>query len=584
MKIYKSLFVLLLGSTVVASDGTQILYSINMPGNPFQQPYYQMMIKADNENSPYMFSAANPPQLITFNACNYEDNCFSALNGGTMVTSDYVSLYAGGVGVAPGINKNSFNGNSFLGIVYGLSPYVFRGYTEGIASTLYMQRPAQVQLPFNPLAQSGGTAPVNATLPDYSDVFLAQTEANLYTSLSCSSGNCTFNSTSSKTVPSWLTYSGRKNGPDSWFLAGQSLIFYEKMSFLSNPQSSSLTVFSPYQEYNSHGAFIPLGVTLRKGPYQDPIIARYFWYPILSNGVFDVLNSWLPVTYVDNECFGNYNYMTFAPIVSPGYSNSLIPNSLVQTVLPTGDLSGNFSVANTNTTYIPSGNPVTTHDGVTLNNGMNYFQLFAQNMQWFHQLTLSIDSPIQGSLTGFSKISRNVTPGQGMFSDAIQIAAMQAPAGIAPGATRLAPVFTGSVSAIKQGITGPVVMSGAAPVPGGSPVNFTVPQAFLSKLTVDNFRAGNYLQVPSANQTTGTWSGGLVQSVSEDPLQYYQGVTPLSSLYPYLPIYFSDPGRPLDQSGWNYSPVDTINGSKPMYYNTGTSPMTNFYSALNGTR
>jgi hypothetical protein len=592
MKLYKSLFVLLLGSTVVASDGTQILYSINMPGNPFQQPYYQMMIKADNENSAYTFSAANPPGLVTFNACIMEDGCGSKLNPGTIVTSDYVSLYADSVNQFSSPHANSFNGNSFLGITYGLSPYVFRGYTEGIASTLYMQRPAQVQLPFNPLAQNGGTAPVNATLPDYSDVFLAQTEANLYTSLACSSGNCTFNSTSSKTVPSWLTYSPRKNGPDSWFMAGQSLIFYGTMSFLSQPQSSSLTVFSPYQEYNSHGAYIPLGVSITKAAYELPVIARYFWYPILSYGVFDVLNSWLPINYVANETF-NANYMTFAPIVSPGYSNSLIPNSLVQTVLPTGDLSGNFSVANTNTTYIPSGNPVATHDGVTLNNGMSYFQLFAQNMQWFNQIDVSLSMQVQYALSGFSienssssysvKV-RNITPGQGMFSDAIQIAAMQAPAAIAPGATRLAPVFTGSVPAITEGITGPVVMSGAAPVPGGSPVNFTVPQAFLSKLTVDNFRAGNYLQVPLANQTTGTWSGGLVQSVSEDPLQYYQGVTPLSSLYPYLPIYFSDPGRPLDQPGWNYSPVDTKNGSRPMYYNTGESPMTNFYTALNGTR
>ena len=180
IKMYKSLFLLLLGSTVVASEGAQILYSINMPGNPFQQPYYQMMIKADNENRVYSFSAANPPQGYTHSSCTSEAWCDGSYWDASMnVTSDYVSLYG-----EPGVTADQTS------IMYGLSPYIFRGYTEGAASKLYMQRPAQVQLPFNPLvqinSQNGETvSPVNATLPDYSDVFLAQTAANLYTSLGC---------------------------------------------------------------------------------------------------------------------------------------------------------------------------------------------------------------------------------------------------------------------------------------------------------------------------------------------------------------------------------------------------------------
>ena len=241
MKVYKSLLVLLMCSTSVASDGTQILYSINMPGNPFQQPFYQMMIKADNENRVYPFSAANQPQLPTFNACYYENGCGSGLNNQTMANSDYVSVYAAG------LNNGASNGNNYLSIMYGLIPYVFRGYTEGAASKLYMQRPAQVQLPFNPLVQiqnqNGGAASyVNATLPDYSDVFLAQTAANIYQSLGCSTGTCDFSSTTDP-LPSWYTYVQRKSLNARGVFRGFSAIFYGTMSSLS--KASSATSFSP---------------------------------------------------------------------------------------------------------------------------------------------------------------------------------------------------------------------------------------------------------------------------------------------------------------------------------------------------
>jgi len=284
--------------------------------------------------------------------------------------------------------------------------------------------------------------------------------------------------------------------------------------------------------------------------------------------------------------------LIFAPIVSPGYAGDAKQLSNVNgynnpvcplaTVLAAGDFTGNYSVSNF--PYIPSTDTATTYDGVALTNGMSYFQLFAQNMQWF-----SLPAAQQTPLVPFAfTVPQNVTPGQGIFSDSIQIAAMQAPA---KNSTTV-PVFTGSVG-VTAGITGPVTMDCAAPVIGSGPKNFILPQAFLSELTLNSFKIGRYLQVPLATQMNGAWSGGLVQSASEDPLQYYQGVTPSEDglpLMPYLPIYLSDPGRPVDQPGWNYCPRNTFNAHKfdmnpgQMCYDTAASSMTNFYTALNGTR
>jgi len=287
MKLYKSLFLLLLGSTVVASEGTQILYSINMPGNPFQQPYYQMMIKADNENTIYPFSATNPPQFYTFNACNQEVGCGSYWDSPLYAASDYVSLYAD-QGATP----------VQASIMYGLSPYTFRGYSEGAASKLYMQRPAQVQLPFNPLvqiqSQNGGIAsPVSATLPDYSDVFLVQTAANLYTSLGCAStiisgyqGNakivepCTFNAANTQ-MPSWYTYI-----PRDGYWRGSSVIFYGTMTSLSEANAPQ-TAFSPYNEAISWSTRIGMRVSSMNSTYSGA--GSTGW--VLPKGVFS-RNGW----------------------------------------------------------------------------------------------------------------------------------------------------------------------------------------------------------------------------------------------------------------------------------------------------
>ena len=571
MKVYKSLFLLLLGSTSVASEGTQILYSINMPGNPFQQPYYQMMIKADNENTVYPFSSGNQLQLYTVNACSYENVCGSALNSTTMATSDYVSLYA------------DIKGSSTeVSVMYGLSPYAFRGYVEGAASKLYMQRPAQVQLSFNPLVQiqnqNGGEASyVNATLPDYSDVFLAQTAANIYQSLKCSPSICTFESANTP-LPSWYTYIPRS----SWRTKAFSTIFYGTISSLAQPNKPQ-TTFSLYDEVCPAGGWwkiITLGVSKMSGTGVPPSTACP-----LADGVFSKRSI------LNGHSFDEFPYVVFAPVVSPGYAGDaqqfpkLCPscnNSVnpLATVLATGDFTGNYSVSNF--PYIPSGTPVTTYDGVALNNGMSYFQLFAQNIQWFSQ-TKNV-AAYAYSLPSLPTTLQNVTPGQGIFSDAIQMAAMQAPAAN----NTTAPVFTGSVGVTKE-ITGPIMMSGAAPVIGGGAQHFTVPQAFLSELTLNSFKVGRYLQVPLGSQMNGIWSGGLVQSASEDPLQYYQGVTPVGSklnLMPYLPVYSSDPGRPVDQPGWNYCPLANFNetSNAQMCYDTAASPMTNFYTALNGTR
>ena len=581
------------GST---TDGTQILYSINMPGNPFQQPYYQMMIKADNENRVYPFSAANNVQLYTANACYFEPHCGSGLNVTTLATSDYVSLYADIQGASTEVS-----------VMYGLSPYVFRGYVEGAASKLYLQRPAQVQLPFNPLAQmnqseGGATSYVNATLPDYSDVFLAQTVANVYKSLNCSSNICTFESTNTP-LPSWYAYIPRAG----WLTKAFSTIFYGTINSLAQSNKPQ-TTFSLYDEMApGWGKIITLGVSKMSATGVPPSTAS-----LLADGVFSkksILFGGVVPGHIGEQTFDNFSFVIFAPIVSPGYAGDAQqfpqlaaaannPVNPLQTVLASGDLAGNYSVENTKNSYIDKHASATTYDGVTLNNGMSYFQLFAQNMQWFTQTTNVVPygyslpslatSPNGNPAKSLSTTLQNVTPGQGIFSDAIQIAAMQAPVGVSK-----MPVFTGSLGQ-TAGITGPIMLIGAAPLVTGAASNFTVPQAFLSELTVDSFKVGRYLQAPLATQMNGTWSGGLVQSASEDPLQYYQGIVSSgtdisSSMMPYLPIYFSDPGRDIAKEfkpGWSYCPkkLFTSPTNSQMRYDTATSPMANFYAALNGTR
>ncbi len=585
IKVYKVLFVALVSFSLHAGDGSQILYSINMPGNPFQQPYYQMMVKADNKNSVYPFSSTNLPQILTLNACSLEGQCGSYWDTQMNVTSDYVSLYADTMG----------NGSQ-VSIMYGLSPYVFRGYTEGAASKFYMQRPAQVQLPFNPLvqiqSQNGLTVPpINATLPDYSDVFLAQKAADLYTSLGCATPvkslaagkmivPCTFKATNDQ-MPSWYSYIPRDT---EW--RGSSVIFYGTIASLAKPNQLQ-TSFSPYNE-EPNGWYTRIAMGVSPMSSTNKVIGSTGW--LLPKGIFSV-NGWLSSYSGNGGAFASYYPLVFAPIVSPGYAGDATQLSLadgsnnpvnpLQTVLAAGDLTGNYSVSNF--PYIASGNQATTYDGVSLNNGMSYFQVFAQNMQWF-----SLQAPLQTPITPPFSIPQNVTPGQGIFSDAIQLAAMEAPASNSKGI----PVFTGSLGA-TAGITGPVIMNGAGQA-DNSAVTFKIPQAFLSELTVAHFKVGRYLQAPLATQMNGTWSGGLVQAASEDPLQYYQGVTPLQSglpLMPYLPVYLSDPGRPVDQPGWNYCPLAKFNAHKndvlPVVqtcYDTVASPMTNFYTALNGTR
>ena len=379
-------------------------------------------------------------------------------------------------------------------------------------------------------------------------------------------------------MPSWYTYIPRDS-----FWRGSSVIFYGTMASLAQPNQSH-TSFSPYNEANfGWSTRIAIGVSPMNSTYS--VIGSTGW--VLPKGVFSA-NGWIS-SYSSNSAFAWYFPLVFMPIVSPGYAGDAKQLSNINaynnpvcplaTVLATGDLSGNYSVSNTSNPYIAAGNPVTTYDGVALTNGMSYFQLFAQNMQWF-----SLPAAQQTPLVPFAFTTpQNITPGQGIFSDTIQLAAMQAPAPASK-----VQVFTGSVG-VTAGITGQVMINGAAPVPGGKPINFNIPRAFLSELTLNSFKVGRYLQVPLGTQMNGTWSGGLVQSVSEDPLQYYQGITPLESklnLMPYLPVYFSDPGRPVDQPGWNYCPLAKFNeiSNSQMYYDTAASPMTNFYTALNGTR
>ena len=579
VKLYIVLLVASVSFYGAASDGTNILYSINMPGNPFQQPYYQMMIKADNANRVYPFRTAGQAQVYTFIACNVEAACGSSWDAQMNVTSDYVSLYTD--------NQNH------ISIVYGLSPYTFRGYTEGAASKLYMQRPAQVQLPFNPVMQQNlgdaNSVYVNATLPDYSDVFLAQTSASVYQSLGCSSGNCTIQQSDATTMPSWYSYIPRISG----ITRGFSSLFYG--SLLSLTQPLPRTTFSPYSEEKiGWGALIAMGVSKASPTCTLPSYSLQ----IFKEGVL-AQDGWLQSHPIVNGSV----YFSFAPVISPGYAGDAtpyVPNpkklteglplpeglpdgvnnpiNPLKTVLPTGDLTGNYSVNNKDNPYIIPSIQATTYDGLTLTGGMSYFQLFAQNMQWF-----SLLAPVQTPLN-FLATAQNITPGQGIFSDAIQLAAMEAPV-----AVNKVPVFTGSLGA-TAGITGPVMMQGAAFQSSGS-ANFNIPQAFLSELTVASFTVGRYLQTPSASQTSGTWSGGLVytQTAPEDPLQYYQGIvssgSEISLMMPYLPIYFSDPGRPVDQPGWSYCPHRLFKkGKSEMSYDTATSPMTNFYDALNGTR
>ncbi len=517
----------------------EVLYSLNLPGNPFQQPYFQVMSKADNANS--TLGIGNIHSVVV----NGQGELGSA-NGATWVTSDYVSYYWN--------SSDTWQGNGAYGaadwytVVYGLSPYAVRGYSEGAAVTLYLQRPAQVQLPFIP---SGGST-VYATLPDYSDMFLAQTAAIVSAHTGCGDG-CGF-PVSNAPIGSWYKYNPviYTSSP-----AGGHCHHYCNNFGAGAVAFGTLQHISEWTTQNVFGLFYTSGTnywpqTCSWGPY-----IPYFFSSLTG----DYLSS---CTFPQGQqgTYPAYSHtLPIAPIITPGIvSNSgSIYDSYMQALwmtAPEGDLGGNFSAAAN--MYLAS--PTESYSTVSMSS-MNYYQLFAQNMQYFN----------------YENGNYNVlyaTPGEGIFSDCMQLAGMQAVS-----TTPHSAVFTGSVG--SAGITGLLPMSGT--FEGTTP--FTIPQAFLSNVTQANFLSGTYF----TNAQSG-WTGAL--GPQESGLEYYLGSVPhFASMVPYLPLYFSDPGRTLKEIGTNYCSEEDFSEvqmeqsvSPQLHVSRESSPMMNFMETLGGTR
>lgn len=532
---------LLLAQMSVYGDSQEVLYSINLPGNPFQQPYFQVMTKGDNSNSTIELSQIMYTQT---NPSGYETGNW---NKTTWVTSDYVSYYWN--------SGDVYLNNEWYTLVYGLSPYTVRGYSEGAASSLHLQRPAQVQLPFIP---NGGST-VYATFPDYSDMFLAQTAEHV--SSQVCGNNCGF-SPSKSTLGAWYKYNpaihawspagGHCHNACNHFGAGT--VGYGSLEKLS--QRTSQNVFGTF--YASGANYWPQTCSWWSyvgWGYSHPTldyVSNCSW-PAIAGGSYSFFPQTLPI----------------APIITPGnqgytkvnytYMNETLDATLLSTV-PEGDLGGNFSGAVN--MYQP--NATQSYSAITMQN-MNYFQLFAQNMQWFTYQNNNYNSLY-------------ATPGQGIFSDAMQLAAAEAVPVSSSGN-----VFTGSTGV--SGITGPLLLT---------ELNCEVPAAFLSKVTVNSFLSGIYF----SNAASG-WTGAL--GPQEAGFEYYIGVMPHSdSMLPYLPVYFSDPGRGLSFSnpengspvpGENYCSAEDFQEvqmnqslTPQLYVSRDSSPMTNCLEMLSGTR
>jgi len=522
---------LVAGAVHASQNG--VLFSIFMPP-AFQQPYFQAMVKADNANV-----IKSLPVNFTVPLQTQEGLTPATVWG----TSDYISYYTD----FPSDNRYA----SYETVVYGLTPYVTKGYTEGFASSLYLQRPAQVQLPFTP----PGGSPVYATLPDYIDIFLASLDVDTLKNLPCGTPgkpSCNIPSKGttlsawSKYIPVSICYSAAGGHCDHLSRNfASSIVMYGKLPDLANRAVAHPVSGMNCANGNGYNTDCSWG-TVCGFPCSGFNPAAASNLNILSNS--SVLRS-LPRPWDDNfdhpVYLSGFNTLPVAPVV-PGVS----------------DLQGNFSFANN--PYLPTA--TNSYNGTSLPNGMSYFRIFYENMQWF-------------SMAGNTTY---VTPGQGVTSDALQIAAMQA----VPASGTVA-VFTGSTG--NSNITGPIMMTGTA-----GQTSFSLPQAFCSTVTPTSFLSGIYFQAQRGS--TGSQSGwGGALGPQESPLEYYMGVIPRSNaMIPYLPLYLLDPGYDLQKDfplGSNLcSEKDfqqlQINSSsaQQMWVSRDSLPMTNFHDTLSGTR
>lgn len=588
----------------LASAGKQVLYSINMPTNPFQQPYYQLMVKNGNSNSTVTISTATTNSLLNNIFYGYggvENNTKTYLN------TDYAALY---------LDSSPNETNTYGIYIYGMSPYKVRGYTEGIAAGLYLQRPAQVNLPFS-FTNSGG-APLTATFPDYTDTFLAFTGKDFYNSSQCSTENGCQQGSSCPQQTSCAAFAQQTAQAPCWYGLVPQLTLYG--SYMTGEGTENPTqVTGTYQAINGAGGVYPYSlsylsnnitcglnvITLEAaganqgGSYGSPTYNQSNPSPLVNYNVQNASNmaGWAPMNFLPSSTTGGIirtrNYLigfgsrygiqsvcdtygnplsclAFAPVIPPGFNTNVASgfdtsyssrSGALTNCLPVADFGGNYSSSKNN---FLSGSNLKLYDGSTTSGPISYFQVFAQNMQWFSTPPKALN-PSYGTLY--------ISPGTGVFSDAMQIAAMETPS-----ASGNAPVFTGSVPNTAP-VSGPIQLSGTA-----AGVGFSVPQGFLSVLTGNSFLQGAYLQATQSG-TVGT--GAL--SPKEEPFQYFQGVMPLSalaqlSLMPYLPVYLADPGTPLYQPGWNCCP--TLNTFKPvlnqMCYGEQQAQMTNFLNTLSG--
>ena len=586
-------------SGIQASDD-QVLYSINMPGNPFQQPYYQMMIKKDNENLLVNFNGSTTSETATTgNVFDSPVKTFALFSGNyasgekytnssTYCNTDYGAFYVDSTGRPYAL--------------YGISPYVMRGYTEGAAETLYMQRPTQVSLPFQPLFEGNGSSdqiPIVATLPDYQDIFLAYTRGALCASVTqgalesvCSKE--TISTTAQQ--PSWYTYVPQRvvtQDPDFFHVTttytnGSAYISYGQVANLGTPIKSSLR---PALSVWSIGTYALNGSAALLGTDMFPSYGLFSY-----NGFYDavkaitvispsdpffILSGQPVVSFLGDPYASASNpiIFSFAPVISPGYngysnpSNSGNQEGFIETVLPQGDLGGNF------TGYLSTVNNsqsvTTAYDGTSVPSGMNLFQLFAQNMQWF-----------SGNSTGYLGVSSalyNASPGQGIFSDAMQLAAIQADfvpiSGSSSNSSGSASnLFYGSynnLSELSVLINKKISINMSQET---TSIPLVVQQPMLSKITVNHFKRAPYMSYAGMGYYNQTAS----QMVSV--ANYYAGIAKNNRSSVYLPVYFSDPGRPVDQPGWNYCDNADDTYTYPLYYDQKNAAMSDFTNELGGTR
>ena len=563
-------------SNVLAGDDEQssgeVLYSINMPTNPFQQGYYQMMIKQDNENTQMSF--ANSAEFAAYTA-----SFFSNLN----------IVYPNALNWNTDFGAFSWDrtGAPFCPVgMYGIIPYVSRGYTEGSADTLYMQRPAQITLPFLPTFgesyQAESQIPIVATLPDYQDVFFSFTDTDFKAAYTDQPNiEAPFSSTMGSQLPCWYNFCCATRCTASVACLGA----ISALGLVENPSFGYFNLFTWPGSWSLPITYNPLttieeeiGISVW-APY---VLTDWLWpsYYTVGTGI-----NWFPYSAYSNSPGTSYTsstpwFLSFSPIIAPGYNgNTDVTGQMVTTVLPQGDLGGNFAG------YLDTVNSqgsTATYDGLRVAS-MNLFQVFAQNMQWFSKNTTNYQ--------GQGVSNYNFSPGQGVFSDAMQLAAIQADfvpnsgsSSNSSGSTSSTPPFYGSYGKGEKLSELSVLLGSGVSYNNGSE-STTIPlvaqQPMLSKITTAQFLNVPYMGGINTGFSTLSASTTTVLNT------YYNGTIPnsMSGTYVYLPIYFADPGNEdADEIGWNYVSSAESTYLNPLTFNPSNGRMRNFTAELGGTR